>query len=131
MFAALEVFNVREAFVPDYQAPAIDVLDDDGGVLVLPPGAPQMLWVIPVDAAWTTVAGATGYRLERRISGTIYETIYDGATSGTGIGALETIIAPAFYRVRAYNAAGVSAPSHPMFLALPGEEDDSGDSSES
>ena len=121
MNKSLRVFDVREAYEPPYQVPAIDTLDGfDIGVLAPPSDAPVIVFVVPGEVLWrlssdTTV---TGYRVERVLTGTIWEVIGTvGSTTDRLIDEAQ-IVAPAYYRVRAFNPVGNGPASNVVFLAV-------------
>lgn len=64
-----------------------------------------------VNLSWSAVAGAAGFRIERSSSGGVYALL--GSSSGTTYS--DTLAAPGTtyaYRVIAFNAAGLGAPSN-------------------
>lgn len=116
MNLGLEVFQVREAFVTDYSVPAEDVLSDDGSFVLFVPDAPVVESVVPELLEFRPVENATGYKLLRKLSGTLYTvvaTITDPEATSFSSGA---IVASGFYRVIAFNAIGDSLPSNTLFL---------------
>jgi hypothetical protein len=117
MSSPLKVFSVRSSFTVPYQVPAIDVLDEDSGVLVLPPAQPTIVNLLVGEIEWSVVSGATGYYVERLVSGTLWDTQFEVTDPEQDFYFHEDILGPAFYRVRAYNTAGASVPSNSMFLA--------------
>jgi hypothetical protein len=76
MLEALLTFQVREPVAEEYQVPAVDVLNDDsGGVLVVPPPAPVIVSVTGAGVLWETLDTATGYYVEQLVSGTVWQRI--------------------------------------------------------
>lgn len=118
MISPLQVFQTREVYGSTYQVPAVDVLSDEtGGVLLLVPNAPPIFHVALGYLEWGSTANADGYIVEY-LSGTIWLQLQDvGDVLSLSDAA---ITAPGYYRVKAYNVAGKSLPSNVMFL-----EDDS------
>jgi hypothetical protein len=75
MFSFTKIFSIREPVEEEYQVPAMDVLDDAGGVLILPPPAPILISVHSTGIEWETTELATGYYVENLSSGTIWGRI--------------------------------------------------------
>jgi hypothetical protein len=114
---ALEVFEVREAFVTPYSVPADDVLSDDGEFLLYPPEAPVVVSVAVGTLVMRPVSNATGYRLYKR-SGTVYSVIATSSDPDLTEFVDADITAPGFYRVIAVNGVGDSDPSNTLKLEV-------------
>jgi hypothetical protein len=125
MQEALQIFSVREPYGEVYQIASVDVLDDQsGGTLLLPPDAPPVYFVETGRFRWGPVSNATGYRVEHLVNNRFQlladvgdPAPVDDSTLGDALELINGgIVAPGYYRVRAYNAQGLGAPSNAMIL---------------
>lgn len=97
-----------------YQTPAMDVLSDDtGGVLLVIPPAPPIYHVEVGLLKWGPADTADGYIVEHLVGPRWTElktvgNVLESADAG--------ITAPGYYRVRGFNLAGNGLPSLVMFL---------------
>lgn len=129
MNSSLQVFQVRECRTLEYQVPIEDIFD------VLP-DAPQMVSVALNKIVWTTVTGATSYKLQVRATGNSFVDLWTldaqvGATQVKEWAPFPDFVPPyapanAYYRVIATTAVGDSIPSAPMFLPYSGSMEATG-----